>query len=93
MLTYTVLGTVYLIHFERPYQHARHYIGWTEDLSARLQAHRDGCGSALMAAVTRAGIGWVVARTWEGEDRGFERRLHRRKNSRARLCPICGRTP
>ena len=23
------LGTVYLLHFDHPYQHARHYTGWT----------------------------------------------------------------
>ena len=25
------LGIVYLLHFDRPYQHARHYTGWTGD--------------------------------------------------------------
>jgi hypothetical protein len=25
------LGIVYLLHFDRPYRHARHYTGWTTD--------------------------------------------------------------
>lgn len=31
---------VYLLHFEQPYQHTRHYIGSTNDLERRLQEHR-----------------------------------------------------
>jgi predicted GIY-YIG superfamily endonuclease len=33
------MGTVYLIHFDRPYHHARHYIGYTDDVDARLAGH------------------------------------------------------
>ena len=30
--THAVLpGVVYLLHFDQPYQHARHYTGWTGD--------------------------------------------------------------
>jgi predicted GIY-YIG superfamily endonuclease len=86
--------TVYLIHFERPLGdlsnprgQAQHYIGFTEDLAARLDAHRKGNGSAIMAAVGREGIGWRLVRTWEG-GRDVERALKDRKNAR-RLCPIC----
>lgn len=80
---------VYLIHFERPLHHAKHYVGWAEDLESRLKRHRSGSGGRLMAAVKRAGIGWAVVRTWDGADRNFERKI---KNSRAvgrRYCPIC----
>ena len=28
-------GTVYLLHFERSYRHARHYIGFTQNLEQR----------------------------------------------------------
>jgi hypothetical protein len=28
-------GTVYLLHFERPYKHARHYLGFTALAAAR----------------------------------------------------------
>ncbi|MGL5823781.1 MAG: hypothetical protein ACRCYU_02915 [Nocardioides sp.] len=33
------VGVVYLIHFHTPYQHARHYTGWTTNLDARLAEH------------------------------------------------------
>lgn len=78
---------VYLIHFNRPLAHARHYIGSTDDLERRLHEHEQGNGSKLMAAVGRAGITWRLARTWPG-DRAWERRLKRYKKSH-RLCPIC----
>jgi predicted GIY-YIG superfamily endonuclease len=78
---------VYLIHFQIPYRRARHYMGVTSDLAQRLEDHRRGAGSALMAAVTKAGIEWEVVRTWPG-DRKLERRMKRWKNS-PRLCPVC----
>ncbi|MCP4593686.1 MAG: endonuclease [bacterium] len=87
-------GTVYLIHFDRPLGdldnprgQARHYLGYSDDLEARLERHREGNGAAIMAAVVRAGIDWTVARIWDG-DRELERRLKKRHNS-PRLCPIC----
>ena len=87
---------VYLIHFDRPLGNpdnprgqAQHYIGFAVDLEARLEAHRRGNGSALMAAVMRAGIGWQVARTWPDGDRDLERRLKRMKAAPRLLCPIC----
>jgi predicted GIY-YIG superfamily endonuclease len=83
-------GIVYLIHFDAPYKHARHYIGFTfNKLEQRIASHRNGTGARLMKVVTLAGITWcVVARTWENQTRSFERRLKRRKHS-ALLCPKC----
>jgi predicted GIY-YIG superfamily endonuclease len=80
-------GTVYLIHFDTPYRHARHYTGWTTNLDARLQAHRDGRGARLMEVITTAGITWQLARTWPG-GRDRERAIKDRHDS-PRLCPIC----
>lgn len=83
-----VAGTVYLIHFDRRYRHAGHYTGWTEgELEARLSEHRAGTGARLMEVIKAAGIGWTVARTWEGT-RHLERALKRRGGA-ARHCPIC----
>lgn len=82
------LGTIYLIHFDEPYRHAKHYLGWTRDLEARLELHRNGRGARLMSIVSGAGIGWIVARTWERQTRVEERRLKNRGGS-ARHCPIC----
>lgn len=80
-------GTIYLIHFERRLKHAGHYIGWTENLEGRVEAHRTGRGSRLLAIVSDQGIGFRVVRTWRGS-RTDERRLKRRKNS-PQLCPEC----
>lgn len=78
---------VYLLHFARPYKHARHYLGTTTDVPQRLEQHRAGTGARLTQVVHLAGIGMVVARTWVG-GRRLERQLKRRKNG-PRLCPIC----
>lgn len=78
---------VYLLHFDRPFKHARHYVGFVEEadkVASRLQRHADGDGAAL----TRAGIGLAIVRTWQGKSRRFERRLKNQKHH-TRLCPLC----
>ncbi|WP_280254949.1 hypothetical protein [Nocardia wallacei] len=84
-------GTVYLLHFDRPYRHAKHYTGWTADLDARLAEHRAGRGARLLAVIGGAGIGWQLARTWDGT-RQRERQL-KRTGGASRRCPMCGVTP
>lgn len=79
---------VYLIHFEPAYKHAKHYTGFAEDISARLQAHRDGHGARLTQVAVAAGCELILARIWPGGDRQLERRLKRRKGA-LHLCPIC----
>ncbi len=86
-----VTGTVYLLHFDTPYRHARHYLGWTENLDQRLARHRAGDGARLMAVITDAQITWRLARTWDGTRRA-ERRLKNR-GGHARICPICRNEP
>lgn len=83
--------TVYLLHFDRPYQHARHYIGSAVDLKARLAQHEAGTGARLLAVVHEAGIGWELARTWPG-GRARERQI-KRQGGASRCCPMCGVTP
>ena len=82
-----VQGIVYLLHFTQPYKHARHYMGWTSDLPARLATHTQGRGARLVEVIIDAGIGFTLARTWEG-DRSLERALKRRRMA-PRYCPIC----
>lgn len=79
---------VYLLHFDKPYKHARHYLGFAEHLDARLEHHRNGTGARLMQVIKDNGITWQLARTWQGKDRNFERMLKNRKYT-PRLCPIC----
>lgn len=87
-------GTVYLLCFDRPYRHARHYLGWASNLERRLADHSQGRGARLLQVIqsSAAGdepIGWTVVRTWKGP-RCLERKL-KRQHSGVRLCPICGR--
>lgn len=85
-------GYVYLLHFDRkiaPGRHTcQHYLGYADNLAARLQKHETGHGARLTQVARQLGIGWRLARLWRG-DRTLERRLHNRKDS-PRLCPFCG---
>jgi hypothetical protein len=81
-------GTVYLLHFERPYKHARHCLGFADDLDRQLILHRAGRGARLVEVVVQAGISFTLARTWDG-DRPLEQRLKNGHNAPARLCPLC----
>jgi hypothetical protein len=95
-------GTVYLLHFLEPIGNpanpramARHYIGWTADLPARVASHTahttptpgNGTVARIVAHVQRAGIGFKLAATWPG-GRQLERWLKNRKAA-PRFCPIC----
>lgn len=80
------LGTIYLLHFSRPYKHATHYLGWTLNLDARLAEHKKGRGARLLEVVAAEGITWTLARTWEG-DRYRERAFKQR--GKGKICPIC----
>ena len=81
------MDTVYLLHFTRRYKHAGHYLGSTNALTKRLEAHKKGYGARLLEVVYAAGITWVLARTWEG-GRTRERQL-KRQGGASRRCPIC----
>ncbi len=87
-------GYVYLLHFDKPYRHARHYLGSTNDLDGRLARHREGNGARLIQVVTEAGIGFSLAKLWvfdtEKEARVFERGMKKRKNT-PQFCPLCNR--
>ena len=86
------MGTVYLLHFHLPFKHAKHYIGFVkgelQDVDTRLALHRSGDGARLLRAVTAAGIGFDLVRTWEDKTRSFERWLKNWKGA-TKLCPIC----
>ena len=82
------MTAVYLLHFERPHRHARHYLGWSRDLDARIAAHRKGQGARLLEVIISSGNDFVVVRTWPSAARSEERRLKRQHNT-PRHCPIC----
>ncbi len=81
---------VYLLHFEKPFYHAQHYIGYcsSEGLDARMERHKRGQGARLLKAVHDADIQWEVAYVWDDGTHAFERILKNKKNT-ARFCPIC----
>ncbi len=79
----------YLICLDEPNFHARHYVGYADDIARRIRTHRLGQGSPLLAAATAAGIGWQVVQVWPGADRRFERKLHNRHGSRLCQRPRC----
>jgi len=81
-------GTIYLLHFARPYRHAKHYLGFAVHLDARLAHHGKASGARLMQVVREAGIDWQVARTWTG-GRDRERQL-KNQGGKSRMCPLCG---
>ena len=83
-----VPGTIYIIHFDQPFRHARHYVGWTEGaVEDRIAYHRSGRGAVLLRAVNEAGIGWSVVETFPGT-RYDERRI-KKSHHRERYCPVC----
>lgn len=86
---------MYLIHLNPPYKHARHYIGYADDIGRRFYEHEMlSKGSRLLTVAVAAGCSLHLARIWPGKDRKFERSLKGGKDgnrtwNRARLCPIC----
>jgi predicted GIY-YIG superfamily endonuclease len=90
-MTAAVQGTVYLVHLDRPFGHAKHYTGFALNLRRRLAQHRRGKGAHLLALAQDAGITWQLARTWEGT-RAEERRL-KNMGGASRRCPMCGVQP
>lgn len=82
------MGYVYLIHFERKYKHAGHYLGFcSKSVTARMKRHLAGRGARLLQVIQENGIEWELVRTWKG-GRDFERKLKKGKRS-PKLCPVC----
>lgn len=88
--------TVYLVHLDPPYQHAKHYLGFTkhragmtvaESVASRLDYHQRGQGSRLLRAAVAAGCVLKVTRIWDAGSRDDERRL--KCQSSTPYCPIC----
>jgi predicted GIY-YIG superfamily endonuclease len=84
-------GVVYMLHFDRPYRHAKHYVGWTDDLLHRLDRHAHGNGARLVAVIWQAGIGFTCVRIGEGT-RHTERAI-KNAGGAVRYCPACTPRP
>ena len=85
------LGIIYMLCFHQPYRHARHYVGWTEDLLDRLDRHAAGHGARLITVITQAGIGFTLVRLCEGT-RHTERAI-KNAGGAVRYCPACTSRP
>lgn len=85
---------LYLLHFQEPYRHARHYLGYAVGTGrgrayARAQAAGRLTGAhELVMAVQAAGIEITVADVWVGAGRR-ERAMLRRSHNLSRHCPLC----
>lgn len=89
-----MIGYVYLLHFSAPVstRHTcQHYVGYTDDLPRRIQAHQHGNAARLTQVAHDRGLTFQVVRVWQGS-RELERRLKDRKNA-PRLCPVCNPHP
>lgn len=85
---------VYLLHFDRPFHHIRHFL-----TVAPKEALSVGGGvsaavvarSPLLDAALGAGVSITVTRTWNG-DAVRAQQLQAHANSR-RYCPVCTLKP
>lgn len=81
---------LYLLHFDPPYRHAGHYLGYADDVDRRVGEHLRAIAksSPLIRAALASGSTVTLARTWPGGDRNLERRLKNR-HGLGPLCPLC----
>jgi hypothetical protein len=70
---------LYLLHFNPPYRHAGHYLGFAEDVPTRVQIHRWGLGARLTRVAVMAGCDLQLVRVLPG-DRKRERAIKRVRN-------------
>lgn len=81
---------LYLLHFEPPYRHAGHYLGYSRDISARIAEHlaAGAKSSPLVRAALASGSTVLLAASMPGLGRTDERRL-KRQGGLSRHCPLC----
>lgn len=84
----TPRGTVYLLHFDAPYQHARHYVGFSTEIDNRLEVQLRGNGAKLVKRVLEAGINIRLAKEFPNVSLRFEIQLKNRGGA-TKWCPIC----
>ena len=83
-----VVGSIYVLHFNQPYKHAKHYIGWTDlAVEDRLKRHRQGNGARLLQVLNENGIDYSLSGVYVGTKKD-ERRMKNQKHSN-RFCSIC----
>lgn len=84
---------LYVLHFDKPYKHARHYTGIALDVEKRIHEHETGQGARLMQVLKENNIGFKCSVI--GEFPGFseahaeEKRLKTKVKKPDAYCPIC----
>lgn len=79
---------LYLLHFEYPFKHAAHYLGYAHDVEKRIAEHVKGKGANLTKVVTAAGIEVWPVRLWPGGTRNMERQM-KNNGTMKQHCPLC----
>lgn len=82
--------SVYILHLSPPLRHARHYIGFSDQVKKRFAHHLAGTGSRFTQVCREMGITLTLARVIPKATRTDERRM--KNDSRMRLrekCPVC----
>lgn len=85
---------LYLLHFDPPYRHARHYLGYAVGTGrgasyARAQARGKALGAHELVMAAQANLCEIsVVDVLVGEGRATQRRM-RANGSLSRFCSIC----
>jgi predicted GIY-YIG superfamily endonuclease len=82
---------VYLLHFADDLERKRHYLGSCGDLDRRMKEHAAGRGAVLTRRFHKAGIAFVLARTWEFETNVDARKAEfkLKRGGASGRCPAC----
>jgi hypothetical protein len=79
----------YLLHFDSPLSHARHYIGWSWNIDQRVEHHAMHPDRPhMLRELKKAGISFTLVRIWPGYTRDQERLLKNRHEG-PKFCPLC----
>lgn len=84
---------VYVLHFDTPYKHAKHYTGIAIDVEARVKEHKNGTGARLTQVLKENNIGFTYSIIKEfntfSEAHQYEKYLKIKIKKPKRFCPIC----
>lgn len=84
---------VYVLHFDEPLHHAKHYTGSCarQDVASRLDEHASGQGARLTEVLCELGIGWRVGAIGlvTGPSCRKAERILKSQHNVARYCQWC----
>lgn len=84
---------VYVLHFDKPYKHAKHYTGIAKNIEKRIKLHRSGHGARLTQVLKENGISFTCRVIAEypifSMAHAEEKRLKKKVKNPNRYCPIC----